>query len=263
MKALRFITYIILVIALPSWSWTYNGNDLRSISNTAFKRGEKLVYRVHYGFVDAGTATISVSNENKVIDGRSTYHVIGTGNSTGAFDFFFKVNDRYETFIDEKALCPVIFTRNVDEGGFKFTQDQVYDQQYHKVNSNGKEHNIPPYAQDMLSSFYYARLFDYSNEKPGKIDSIRTFVDDTIWTLKIKFIKRDTIDSDIGKISCLVFEPMVQKGRIFKHDDDLQVWISDDKNHIPIRAQANIMVGSVKLDLNSYSGLVNDLALIK
>ena len=151
----------------------------------------------------------------------------------------------------------------MDEGGFKFTQDQVYDQQYHKVNSNGKEHNIPPYAQDMLSSFYYARLFDYSNEKPGKIDSIRTFVDDTIWTLKIKFIKRDTIDSDIGKISCLVFEPMVQKGRIFKHDDDLQVWISDDKNHIPIRAQANIMVGSVKLDLNSYSGLVNDLALIK
>jgi hypothetical protein len=67
----------------------------------------------------------------------------------------------------------------------------------------------------------------------------------------------------LGKIRCMVFEPMVQKGRIFKHDDDLQVWISDDASHVPIRAQANVLVGSIKLDLESYSGLVSDLAIVK
>jgi len=56
---------------------------------------------------------------------------------------------------------------------------------------------------------------------------------------------------------------MVQKGRIFKHNDDLQVWISDDKNHIPIRAQANILVGSIKLDIISWSGLANQAAVTK
>jgi hypothetical protein len=262
MKAFGFIITAALSGIIPA-TVHKQSVDVRTIDNKAFKRGEELNYRIHYGIIDAGTANIKVLNENKVIGGRNSYHVLGTGNSTGAFNFFFKVRDKYESFIDEKSMCALVFTRNVDEGGFKFTQDQVYDQEYHKVNSNGKEYNIPSYVQDMLSSFYFARTFDYANEQPGKIDSVTTFVDNEVWTLRIKFIKRDTLDSDIGKIRCLVFEPMVQKGRIFKHDDDLQVWISDDINHVPIRAQANILVGSIKLDLESYSGLVAGLAMVK
>ncbi|MGP8214129.1 MAG: DUF3108 domain-containing protein [Bacteroidia bacterium] len=262
MKAFVIIISIILSIVLPAKVYA-QASEIRTIDNKAFIRGEKLNYRVHYGFIDAGIASISIENENQVIGGRDTYHIVGTGTSTGACNIFFKVRDRYETFIDEKALCPLMFLRHVDEGGFRFNQDQVYDQEYHKVNSNGKVYTVPSYVQDMLSAFYYARTFDYSNEKPGKIDSVIAFVDDTVWTLRIKFIKRDTLDSDIGKIRCMVFEPLVQKGRIFKHNNDLQVWISDDVNHVPIRAQANILVGSVKLDLESYSGLATDLSLVK
>jgi hypothetical protein len=236
---------------------------MRVIPNPAFKRGEQLTYRLHYGFVDAGTANITIENENKVINGRSTFHVVGIGTSKGAFNFFFKVRDRYETYIDEQSLCPLMFIRRVDEGGFKINQDIVFDQQYHVANCNGKEYTTPDYVQDMLSAFFFARTFNYDSISPGKIDSVQTFVDDQVWVLKIKFIKRDTLDSDIGKVACLVFEPMVQKGRIFKHDDDLQVWISDDKNHIPIRAKASVLVGSIKMDLMSYSGLPNSFALVK
>lgn len=256
--AIRLTLLCVIFYSIPA-----QAQGLRKIKNEAFKRGEQLTYRIHYGIFDAGKATISVENENKQIDGRNTYHIIGLGNSTGTFNFFFKVRDRYESFIDEDALCPMIFIRRVDEGGFKFSQDMVFDQQYHKVNSSGKEFTIPNYVQDMISAFYYARTFDYTNEKPGKIDSVVTFVDNEVWTLKIKFVRRDTLDCDIGKVSCMVFEPMVQKGRIFKHDDDLQVWISDDKNHIPVRAQASILVGSIKLDLESYTGLPNDMAIVK
>ncbi len=263
MLVFRLVIFSLLILLLPAGILAQEKQEMRTVDNTAFKRGEKLNYRIHYGLLDAGTATISIENENKQVGGRNTFHVIGVGNSTGAFNLFFKVRDRYESFIDEQSMCALIFTRHVDEGGFRFTQDQVYDQEYHKVNSNGKEHPIPSYVQDMLSSFYLARLFNYDNEKPSKIDSVMTFVDDTVWTLRIKFIKRDTLDCDLGKVACLVFEPMVQKGRIFKHDDDLQVWISDDKNHVPIRAQAEILVGSIKLDLNSYSGLASNLAIVK
>jgi hypothetical protein len=237
--------------------------QMRVIPNLGFKRGEKLTFRLHYGIIDAGKATISIENENKIINGRSTLHVIGLGSSTGAFSLFFKVRDRYETYIDEQSVCPLMFIRRVDEGGFIIKQDIVFDQQYHIANANGKEVKTPDYIQDMLSAFFYASTFDYDSIQPGKVDSVETYVDNEIWVLKIKFIKRDTLDSDIGKIRCMVFEPIVQKGRIFKHSDDLQVWISDDKNHIPIRAKANVIVGSVKMDLESYSGLPNDFALVK
>ena len=235
----------------------------RVIKNVAFKCGEQLVYRVHYGFIDGGQATIKIDDSLITVMGRKAFHIVGTGVSTGVVGAFYKINDRYETYMDAKALCPLMFIRRVDEGGFKIKQDLLFDQDYHMVNSNGKKIKTPPFIQDMLSAYYFSRTFDYSKENPGKVDSVVTFVDDVIWTLKIKFIKRDTIKSDIGKIACLVFEPMFQKGRIFKHNDDLQVWISDDKNHIPIRAQANILVGSIKMDIVSWSGLANDAALAK
>ncbi len=234
----------------------------RSIKNDAFKCGEQLTYRIHYGFIDAGQATIKIEDSLISVLGKKAYHIVGTGVSKGVVNMVFKVNDRYETYMDAKALCPLMFVRRVDEGGFKIKQDMLFDQEYHKVNNNGKRMSIPAYVQDMMSAFYFSRTFDYSNEQPGKIDSVITLVDNDIWSLRIKFIKRDTIKSDVGKIACMVFEPMVQKGRIFKHNDDLQVWISDDKNHIPIRAQANILVGSIKMDIMSWSGLANNAATV-
>jgi hypothetical protein len=235
----------------------------RSVTNNAFKCGEELVYRIHYGFIEAGQATIKVEDSMTSVLGRKSFHIIGTGVSKGMVNAVFKVNDRYETYMDAQAMCPLMFVRRVDEGGFKIKQDMLFDQDYHIVNNNGKKMKVPAYVQDMMSAFYYSRTFDYTNEQPGKIDSVVTLVDNEVWTLKIKFIKRDTIKSDVGKICCLVFEPMVQKGRIFKHNDDLQVWISDDKNHIPIRAQANILVGSIKMDIMSWSGLANQAAVAK
>ena len=263
MKAPLFFKHVTFTLLMLCAVNAIAQEPMRAIPNLGFKRGEKLTFRLHYGLLDAGKATINIENENKIINGRSTLHVVGLGSSTGAFSLFFKVRDRYETYIDEQSVCPLMFIRRVDEGGFLIKQDIVFDQQYHIANSNGKEVKIPDYIQDMLSAFFYASTFDYDNIQPGKVDSVETYVDDEIWTLRIKFVRRDTLDSDIGKIRCMVFEPMVQKGRIFKHDDDLQVWISDDKNHIPIRAKANVLVGSVKMDLESYSGLPNDFALVK
>jgi len=260
--------FICFAILLSSLFFTFHSDTFaqaqsRVVKNEAFKCGEQLVYRIHYGFIDGGQASIKIEDSLVPVLGKKAYHIVGIGVSTGVLNTVFKVNDRYETYIDAQALCPLMFIRRVDEGGFIIKQDMLFDQDYHMVNSSGKKLKIPAYVQDMLSAFYYSRTFDYTDEKPGKIDSVVTFVDNQVWSLKIKFVRRDTITSDVGKIACLVFEPMVQKGRIFKHNDDLQVWISDDKNHIPIRAQANILVGSIKLDIISWSGLANRPAITK
>jgi hypothetical protein len=113
----------------------------------------------------------------------------------------------------------------------------------------------------MLSAYYFARTMDLSNAKEGDVFAVNSFIDNEVWPLKIKYVGKETITTDVGKVRCLKFRPIVQKGRVFKKEEDLNVWISDDKNHIPIRAQANVLVGSVKMDIISYTNLANPLSL--
>lgn len=241
----------------------YEKGDLRKITNDAFKRGEIISYNVHYGFIDAGLAVIQVKEENKLIAGRSTYHIIGTGVSTGSFDWFFKVRDQFETYIDEDALIPWIFIRRTNEGGYIISQNYVFNHYKKTVDADGTNYTIPENCQDMLSAFYAARNLDFSNAKKGDVFSLNSFLDKEIWPVKIKFIGKETIKIGLGKFRCMKFHPVVQKGRVFKSEDDLTVWITDDKNKIPVRAQAKILVGSIKMDLNSYSGLANPISKIE
>ncbi|MBS1646036.1 MAG: DUF3108 domain-containing protein [Bacteroidetes bacterium] len=233
-------------------------------TNAAFKEGETLSYRLHYGLIDAGIATIQVLPNVQSFGGHRVYHIVGDGYSRGAFNWFFKVKDRYETYIDADALVPWYFVRHCNEGGFIINQNYVFNHYEKKVDiGDGKNYSVPQDVQDMLSSFYYARNIDYSSAKTGDVFLIPSFVDKENWTLKIKYVGKETINTDVGKFRCLKFRPIIQTGRIFKKEEDLNVWITDDKNHIPIRAQAKILVGSIKMDLTSYNNLANPPALEK
>jgi len=231
--------------------------------NTAFKEGEVLTYRLHYGVMDAGVAILEVKPSVMEIAGRKVYHVVGNGFSKGTFDWFFKVRDRYETFIDKDAMVPWMFVRRVDEGGYKFSQDYTFNHYAKKVDVGGGEKiDVPVGVQDMLSSFYAARNLDFSEAKEGQVYTIKSFVDKELWPMNIRYVGKETIETEIGKFKCLKFRPIVQKGRIFKQEEDLNVWITDDKNHVPLRAQAKIMVGSIKLDITSASNLANETSKV-
>lgn len=237
--------------------------DLPVMKNEAFKRGEILSFRLHYGIIDAGVATLGITQEEKEIGGRKTMHVIGLGASKGTFDFFYKVRDRYETYIDEQAIVPWIFVRRVDEGGYKIEQDYIFNHYKENVNVGGGEtYPIEPNMQDMLSAFYHARALDLSNAKIGETYAINCFMDKEVWPLKIKFVGRERVSTDAGTFNCLKFRPIVQKGRVFKHEEDLNVWITDDKNHIPVKGQADVLVGSIKMELVDYKGLANPVAKV-
>lgn len=226
--------------------------------STAFKAGEVLTYRLHYGILNAGEATLEVKPDLLDINGRKVYHIVGTGYTTGSADWFFKVRDRYETYMDKDALLPWAFVRRVDEGGYKFSQDYLFNHYTKKVDvGNNEKMDFPAGIQDMVSAFYSARSMDLSNAKPGDVYSITCFMDKEIWPLQIKFIGRETINTDLGKYKSLRFRPIVQKGRVFKNEEDLNVWISDDKNHLPLRVQANILIGSVKMDITAVKNLAN------
>jgi len=275
MKLLKYIAFTSLTILLLSALYAANFNTTRlqiiqqnitsqttnQLPNnpaTAFKEGEILTYRLHYGLLNAGNIVLEVKPEIMDIGNRKVYHIVGTGYTTGSADWFYKVRDRYETYMDKDAMLPWLFVRRVDEGGFKFSQDYSFNHYQKTVDvGNNEKFDIPAGIQDMVSAFYSARNMDLSNAKEGDLFSITCFVDKEVWPLKIKFIGRETIETDIGNFRCLKFRPVVQKGRVFKNEDDLNVWISDDKNHLPMRVKANIIIGSIKMDITGAKNLAN------
>jgi len=236
---------------------------LRKITHNAFKAGEQLEYRLHYGIINAGTAKLEVKPLAKKIAGREVYHVVGSGKTKGAFDWVFKVRDTYETFLDVDGVFPWMFIRDVNEGGYKINQKYTFAQTKNKVdNGKGKSFQTPSGVQDMLSAFYYARSIDYTNAKKGEIFTIWSFVDDEIWPLKIRYLGKDEIKVSGDKYRALKFCPVVQEGRLFENEEDVAVWISDDKNKIPLLAQGKVLIGSVRIELTKAQGLANASARI-
>ncbi len=234
---------------------------LRTLDHHAFQAGEKLSYILHYGWLNAGTATLELQRSEKEVGGRTVLHAVGIGESIGAFKAFYTVKDRYETYFDQQGVFPYVFIRRVNEGGYTINQDYLFLQQRHKVDTQDKKtFDVPAHVQDMLSAFYYARAIDYSNAAPGQEYVIPCFMDNERWDLRMRFVKKETIKLRNGKYRCLKFQPVVQEGRIFKTNDDLNVWITDDANHIPVLAQAKVLVGSIKMELSGYAGLANPLA---
>lgn len=276
MKTIKIITSVVVassisVILMSGKVFKSNASVLSQIipnetpvkelpvqENNAFKAGEILSYRLHYGIIDAGVAVLEVKPEIMNVSGRNVYHIVGNGYSKGSFDWFFKVRDRYETFIDKDALLPWMFVRRVNEGGYIINQDYKFNHYINKVDvGNGEKVDIPPGTQDMISAFYAARNLDFSNAKEGDVFTVNSIVDKELWPLKMRYVGKETIKCDIGKFKCIKFRPIVQKGRIFKHEEDLNVWITDDKNHVPIRAEAKLLIGSVRLDITGTKNLAN------
>jgi len=258
----------ILILAFIATGFGFNiqaeeTTPFRTVKNTAFQPGEKLTYRLSYGVLDAGEAVLSVEESNKSIQGRKLWRVRGVGRTISAFEWFYKVNDVYESHMDAEGMFPWLFIRRVNEGGYKINQDYTFYQHKKVVdNGEGKKFKVPTMVQDMLSSFYFARTIDYSNAKIGDVFTVNIFLDNELYPTKIKFKGKETVKIKKGKFRCLKFVPVVQEGRVFNSEEDLTVWITDDANRIPILAKAKIKVGSLKMHLVSWENLKNSLAKI-
>jgi hypothetical protein len=228
----------------------------------AYNVGEWFKFRVHYGFVNAGYATLEV--KDAVINNKKTFHVIGKGYTTGMSRFFFKVDDLYESYIDKESGNPYQFVRKINEGGYTKNQEGFFNQVANKVLIKDYKHHseknfvIPKNTQDILSAFYYLRNYPSIDKiNPGETIAIDMFFDEETTKFKLKFIGRDDITTKFGTVSCMVFKPYVQSGRVFKEQESLTVWISDDDNRLPVRIKAELAVGSIKADLDAFKGLNN------
>jgi hypothetical protein len=235
----------------------------RKIKNQAFHSGEKLNFRVHYGIINAATITMEVKSSNESfekpneIKGRRAYHIITEGKTLKAFDWAFKVRDRFESWVDQESLAPLKYTKQVQENKY-IDHDLVYFRHISgKLNGKKGSIDMEAYTQDIVSALYYARNIDFSQAKKGDLFPINVYLDNKIYSLSFRFEGEEIIKSDIGKIKCYKLVPRLVVDRVFKGEEDMTVWISADKNKIPIRVKSDIQVGSLKVDITDFEGLRN------
>jgi len=262
MKPGYYIKLFLVLISAMIFYFPVGAQPLRSIENTAFTNGEKLTFSVYYhsaitGKVTAGEAKLEVKKKSVIKNGRESYHIVGTGKSKGAFNFFFKVDDRFETFVDEEALIPWYFTRRTREGGYKKDDEVTFRQNTGIAVSRNAVKKIPVNTQDILSVFYYARTLDMSGVKPNESFPLSFFLDDSLYVSKIVFLGREKLKTDMGTFNCLKFKPMVIKGEVFSEPYPMELWVTDDMNRLPVMVKTAVVVGSVRIELINYEGLKN------
>ncbi len=232
-------------------------NEFCGIRNVAFRGGESTTYKVFYTlagvYIGAGEASFNVNLTN--LNGKPVYHLIGDGKTYSFYDSFFKVRDRYESFIDTASLQPYRFIRKVDEGGYKKFQTVNFDHTKNKAVSNEGTFNVPDCVQDVVSAIYYARNIDFNKYKPGDKIYFNMFLDNETFNLYIRYLGKETIKTKYGKFRAIKFKPLLVKGTIFEGGEKMVVWVSDDGNKIPLRIESPISVGSVKVDMMNYKNL--------
>ena len=226
-----------------------------------YQVGEYSAFDVSFGAIIVGHAELEIIEE-KLINSRSSFHIVGKGKTTYFFDWFFKVRDVYETFLDTSKLLPIKFIRDIKEGPYSKKQNYFFQHSDSIVTHNDTSYKIPYNSQDMLSALFYARTFNKEEVKKKNSFFVPIFMDEENYFLEVSYLNNEMIETEFGKVDCMVFKPKMQEGRVFEDGEEMKIWISNDKNHLLMKVETKIWAGTIKAVLVDYKELKFPLSII-
>ena len=256
------IHFFVLVVFVPQP--VLSQDSVRNINNEAFQVGERLKYRFYYdawltGKITAGFGVLEVKEADTLFNNHAVYHIKAEGKSKGMFNWFYKVHDQFDSFIDKEFLAPHYFIRRTREGGFRKEDEYLFNQDENYVITRSDSLPILPYTQDFISAVYFARTFDTDTLEIGDVIPINFFLDDSVYNSAIIYDGKGIVEIKLGKFNCLKFRPGMASGEVFSNKYPMELWVTDDKNHIPILARSAVIVGNVKAELMEYEGLASPM----
>lgn len=248
---------LLLFIALSLGS--SEAQQLPNKQSPVFKAGEELKYRFRYGFITAAEATLRVKHSDVKFNNRPVLQLTAEGRTAGTFNVFYKVRNRYDSYIDKTDLVPYLYTENIREATYRRNDKARFYQDQKKIVTNKGDFKGDGQTFDIVSAYYFARSLDLSKVRPGDKFTMDYFLDDAVSDLTVQYVGKEKVKTSMGTFNCLKFSPSIQPGRIFRKDSKLYLWITDDNNRIPVKAQVEILVGSVTMELTDASGLKHPL----
>ena len=262
MSKIFLITIITLFLIIPIQAQNHCAPE-----SLSFQIGEEVEYLAYYNwrFIWLSAAKVDFAVKERTHRGKNAYHFVSTGTSHKAYDLFFKVRDRFESYVEKDTFRPLWFERDTYEGGYAAKDVYNFDYTNNRailktVNSNRAPQTdtfaLTGCTFDVLSAIYWCRNIDFTPYKPGDKIPITMLIDNEKFDLFVRYLGRETIETrEKEKFDCIKFSVMLVEGTIFKGGEDLFVWVTNDKNRVPIMVEAKILIGSVKAIFQSAKNL--------
>lgn len=248
---IKFITLIFLLSNLASIS----KSQFRYHPNEAFGFGERLDYKVRYGFIVAGEGYLHILPKQIYRNGRLCYDIRFQVNSLKSLEWIYRVRDWYSTVLDVEGIFPWEFEQHIREGNYKRDFKAVFDQEKNFAYAEGKKYPVPPYVHDIVSAFFYVRTLPLGKMPKDTVFYLYNFFKDSTYKLGVKILGKQIVEVEAGKFRCVVVEPLVVEGGLFKSEGSIYVWLTDDDRKIPVKVATKILIGYVSADLVSYRGI--------
>lgn len=240
-------------VAVSTYPW-------RSVPQPQFALGEDLQFVIKWGVVVGGYSNLSIP-ELTDVNGRPTYHIVSTARSGGMVSAFYKVEDRNDVWLDQGAMVTVRYEKRIREGKYRIDETSILDQptrrwttRSFRIDKNQYEEKsgeLPANALDSFGSLYYVRTLPL---EPGTSYTLDVHNGDKVYPLVVTVLKRERIKVPAGKFDCILVEPALRGPGIFiSKGKKLQVWMTDDARHMPVRMRSEVFIGHVSAELISFT----------
>jgi hypothetical protein len=247
---------ILIIFSFFLFSFGFQG-DYRFVENDSFVAGESYHYKIKYGFFTIGEANVDVDEKIYNVNQRACFKINVVGRTAGMTNIF-KVSNTYRTYLDTLAFVPQRFIYSARENNFKRDQVISFNHSKNEVLKTEKDQtktfSVPNNIQDVISAYYLIRTFDYNAQALGKTFAAPVFFDEELYPMKIKFAGKGTVNTKFGKIKVLKLNPILPPNELFKGENAIRIWVSDDKNRVPIQVEIDFSIGTVVMEIKKYHG---------
>ncbi len=234
----------------------------------AFQVGEKLDYVAQYRLLgicsDVGAAQITL-NDAGIKDGRRLLHPVATAWSYKFWDAFFRLRDTYESVFYEDGCRPVYFYRDVQEGKYFIENYYEWNDSTNAIAARIVRPDIYTIdtilpgtgcTYDIITLLFNARNIDFEAYQKGVNHPISFAIDNEVFDIYFRYIgKEEKRIPKLGVFRTMKFAAKVVAGEVFTGKHEVMIWVSDDRNRLPLYIESPVIIGAVIGRLSSYEGL--------
>lgn len=228
--------------------------------NNPLVGGENLKYRIHLGFINAAEASIKSSPSTSQLGDNTVRKIEIEGKTTGVLELFSPLRDYWSALLDTQTSLPIKTEMRKKEGRYRKEEVVLYqmDKGFARITSPQNKPVVstiagPKDLLDLISAYYFLRSKPIADKKPGARWAAQVLVDSKIYEIVLVVKSKELLETGLGKVASIRTSILLPKNNLFKEDDAIRLWISDDEYQVPLKVEVNLKIGFLAIDLIDYS----------
>jgi hypothetical protein len=214
-----------------------------------FKVGELLKYSAQFQQIPVGEAELFFTGDEEY-NGIDVYHVSWKAYTKGLASTIFKIQDKIDIWIDKKDFFTHRLKKDINEGSYSKKVDVKFDYVNSIAITKTKQVPIDFKARDPFSMFYYLRTVTLEENIVMRFSA---YEGKKIINYNLQMTGSEIIKTPLGDFKCKIIKPFRDGENLFKNSGDMRIWISEDKQRLPVKIQIKMKVGTMTLLLKKIN----------